>query len=74
MARGIALQFAKKFPDRLVAQRSACKAGEVQPARMHVYERQDNPRTHPPSRAVTLHLVHRAADDSAWHFLRRIDG
>lgn len=41
MGKGIALQFAKKFPDMLAAYRSACKAGEVQPGRMHIYERQE---------------------------------
>ena len=46
MGKGIALQFAKKFPDMLQAYQLACRAGEVRPGQMHVYERQDmlNPR------------------------------
>lgn len=39
MGKGIALQFAKKFPEMLAAYRGACKAGEVQPGQMHVFER-----------------------------------
>jgi len=39
MGKGIALQFAKKFPDMLAAYKEACKAGEVAPGRMHVFER-----------------------------------
>jgi O-acetyl-ADP-ribose deacetylase (regulator of RNase III) len=41
MGKGIALQFAKKFPEMLEAYRAACKAGDVQPGRMHVYERNE---------------------------------
>lgn len=46
MGKGIALQFAKKFPDMAEAYRRACKAGEVRPGRMHVFERGEmlNPR------------------------------
>jgi O-acetyl-ADP-ribose deacetylase (regulator of RNase III) len=46
MGKGIALQFAKKFPELAEAYRLACKAGEVRPGRMHIYERSDmlNPR------------------------------
>lgn len=39
MGKGVALQFAKKFPDMLAAYKAACKAGEVLPGRMHIYER-----------------------------------
>jgi O-acetyl-ADP-ribose deacetylase (regulator of RNase III) len=39
MGKGIALQFSKKYPEMLEAYRRACKAREVQPGRMHVYER-----------------------------------
>lgn len=39
MGKGIALQFAKKFPAMEEAYRLACKAGEVEPGRMHVFER-----------------------------------
>jgi O-acetyl-ADP-ribose deacetylase (regulator of RNase III) len=38
MGKGIALQFSKKFPAMFEEYRRACKAGEVQPGRMHVYE------------------------------------
>lgn len=41
MGKGVALQFAKKFPAMLADYRSACKAGEVQPGRMHVFERHE---------------------------------
>lgn len=41
MGKGVALQFAKKFPEMLVAYKAACKAGEVQPGRMHVFEREE---------------------------------
>jgi O-acetyl-ADP-ribose deacetylase (regulator of RNase III) len=46
MGKGIALQFAKKFPKMYQAYREACKAGEVEPGRMFVYEQTDmlNPR------------------------------
>lgn len=39
MGKGVALQFAKKFPAMLAAYKEACKAGEVRPGRMHIYER-----------------------------------
>lgn len=39
MGKGIALQFAKKYPEMLEAYRKACKMGEVQLGRMHVFER-----------------------------------
>lgn len=39
MGKGVALQFAKKFPDMLAAYKAACKAGEVLPGRMHIFER-----------------------------------
>jgi O-acetyl-ADP-ribose deacetylase (regulator of RNase III) len=41
MGKGIALQFRKKFPDMFEAYRRACKTGQVQPGRMHVFERKD---------------------------------
>ena len=41
MGKGIALQFKKKFPDMFQAYRRACKSGQVQPGRMHVFERTD---------------------------------
>ena len=46
MGKGIALQFKKKFPEMYEEYRRACEAGEVQPGRMHVFERKDmlNPR------------------------------
>src|SRR5437667_4247498 len=46
MGKGIALQFKKKFPEMYEDYRRACEAGEVQPGRMHVFERKDmlNPR------------------------------
>lgn len=46
MGKGIALQFSKKFPDMVEAYKKACKSGEVQLGRMHVFERDDmlNPR------------------------------
>lgn len=37
MGKGIALQFRKKFPDMFEAYRRACKSGQVQPGRMHVF-------------------------------------
>jgi O-acetyl-ADP-ribose deacetylase (regulator of RNase III) len=39
MGKGVALQFAKKFPDMLAAYKEACKTGEVVPGRMHVFQR-----------------------------------
>ena len=46
MGRGVALQFKKAFPDNFKAYAKACKAGEVRPGRMFVFEtkRLDNPR------------------------------
>ncbi|HXB59375.1 MAG TPA: macro domain-containing protein [Candidatus Acidoferrales bacterium] len=46
MGKGIALQFKKKFPAMFEAYQQACKAGEIKPGHMHVYERVDmlNPR------------------------------
>ena len=41
MGKGIALQFRKKFPDMFEAYRRACKSGQVQPGKMHVFERKD---------------------------------
>ncbi len=39
MGKGLALQFAKKFPDMLAAYKQACKTGRVAPGKMHIYER-----------------------------------
>lgn len=39
MGKGIALQFSKKFPEMFEEYRRACKAGQVQPGRMHIVER-----------------------------------
>lgn len=46
MGKGIALQFKKKFPKMYEEYRRACEASELQPGRMHVFERKDmlNPR------------------------------
>ena len=41
MGKGIALKFKKRFPDMFEAYRLACKAGQLQPGRMHVFERKD---------------------------------
>lgn len=41
MGKGIALQFAKKYPEMLEAYRRDCKAGMVQPGKMHIYERRE---------------------------------
>lgn len=38
MGKGIALQFKKKYPQMFEAYRRACKDGQAQPGRMHVYE------------------------------------
>lgn len=38
MGKGIALQFKQRFPDNFVAYDRSCKAGEVQPGRMMVFE------------------------------------
>lgn len=39
MGKGIALQFKRAFPEMYESYRTACKQGELQPGRMHVYER-----------------------------------
>jgi O-acetyl-ADP-ribose deacetylase (regulator of RNase III) len=39
MGKGVALQFAKKFPAMLEDYKLACKSGEVAPGRMHIFER-----------------------------------
>lgn len=39
MGKGVALQFAKKYPDMLAAYKQACATGEVAPGRMHIFER-----------------------------------
>jgi O-acetyl-ADP-ribose deacetylase (regulator of RNase III) len=46
MGKGIALQFKRKYPEMFEAYQQACKEGQVQPGRMHVYERREmiNPR------------------------------
>ena len=46
MGKGIALQFKKAYPENYEAYRRACKAGEVQPGRMFVFEQPGlaNPR------------------------------
>ena len=41
MGKGIALQFKKKYPDMFDAYQRACKEGQVQPGKMHVYERRE---------------------------------
>jgi len=38
MGKGIALQFKKAFPDNFAYYRKACRAGDVQPGRMLVFE------------------------------------
>lgn len=38
MGKGIALQFKRAFPENFVAYERACKAGEVQPGRIFVFE------------------------------------
>ena len=38
MGRGIALQFQKTFPEMFKAYEAACKRGELQPGRVHVYD------------------------------------
>ena len=38
MGRGIALQFKNVFPENFKAYVAACKRGEVQPGKMHVFE------------------------------------
>ena len=46
MSKGIALQFKRQYPDMFEDYQRACKESQVQPGRMHVYERPDlfNPR------------------------------
>lgn len=46
MGKGVALQFKKRFPEMFLAYQKACKAGQVRPGEMHVFEREDmlNPR------------------------------
>lgn len=44
MGRGVALQFKKSFPDNFKAYAGACKRGEVEPGRMFITERLDNPK------------------------------
>ncbi len=39
MGKGIALQFRKAYPDNYEAYRKACAAGEVQPGRMFIFDR-----------------------------------
>jgi O-acetyl-ADP-ribose deacetylase (regulator of RNase III) len=41
MGKGIAWQFAKKYPEMLKAYRRACIRGEVQPGIMYIYERRE---------------------------------
>jgi O-acetyl-ADP-ribose deacetylase (regulator of RNase III) len=38
MGKGIALQFKNKWPDNFVQYQAACKAGEVHPGKMNVYD------------------------------------
>lgn len=38
MGKGVALQFARRFPEMLSAYKTACVAGQVRPGRMHVFE------------------------------------
>jgi O-acetyl-ADP-ribose deacetylase (regulator of RNase III) len=39
MGKGIALQFKKAFPAMAKDYEQACRDGELQPGRMHVYDR-----------------------------------
>lgn len=41
MGKGIALQFSKRFPEMVEHYRAACKSGELQPGRLHVFERRE---------------------------------
>jgi len=41
MGRGIALQFARAFPEMLPSYEAACRAGELVPGRVHVFERDE---------------------------------
>ena len=44
MGKGIALQFKKAFPDNFKNYAKACEQGKVEPGRMFVTERLDNPK------------------------------
>lgn len=46
MGKGIALQFRQAYPDMFRSYELACKEGEVQPGRMHIFERTtfENPK------------------------------
>ena len=44
MGRGVALQFKKAFPDNFRDYARACKQGEIEPGRMFITERLDNPK------------------------------
>ena len=44
MGRGVALQFKKAFPANFKAYAKACELGEVEPGRMFITERLDNPK------------------------------
>ena len=46
MGKGIALQFRRAYPDNYEAYRKACAAGEVQPGRKFIFDRETpaNPR------------------------------
>ena len=39
MGKGIALQFRNAYPENYEAYRKACEAGEVQPGRMFIFDR-----------------------------------
>jgi len=41
MGKGIALQFKRQYPEMFEEYQRACKEGQVQPGRMHVYERRE---------------------------------
>jgi len=41
MGKGIALQFARAFPEMLPSYEAACRAGELVPGRVHVFERDE---------------------------------
>ena len=47
MGKGIALQFRQAYPEMFRAYAAACKAGDVQPGKMHVFDlgvSKENPR------------------------------
>ena len=44
MGKGIALQFKQAFPENYSAYEAACKRGEVEPGKMFVFRRSNNPR------------------------------